>query len=45
LLKFGFRRERDQQVPVPHQWQIKLSAAVVLEKKRDYVGVNYNSPI
>jgi hypothetical protein len=30
LLKFGFRRERDQQIPVPQQWQIKLRPAIIL---------------
>src|ERR1035437_4147932 len=38
--QFGFRHERDQKIPVPHQWQGKRRPTGGREKKRDGVGVN-----
>ena len=42
LLQFRFRHEGHQELPVPEQWQVKLRSTVILEKKRDYVRVNYS---
>jgi hypothetical protein len=42
LLQFPLRHEGYQQLPVLEQRQVKLRSAVVLEKKRDHVRVNYS---